>query len=93
MDSPAKLEDAPSPAHALCGGSQSRRTTLGPRMASSGSAKRSLEMLGGDRVHRLVALDVVLRRDPRVGMLKELGGEECSLRVVRWLSVSKFSGG
>lgn len=39
-------------------------------------------MLGGDGVHGLVALDVVLHRDPWVGVPEEFGGEERALGVV-----------
>ena len=50
--------------------------------SSSSLTESPLEMLSRDGVHGLVALDVVLHRDPRVGVPEELGGEERALRVV-----------
>jgi hypothetical protein len=49
---------------------------------SSSLTKGPLEVLRGNGVHDLAALDVVLHRDPRVGVPEELGGEERVLRVV-----------
>lgn len=39
-------------------------------------------MLSGGGVHGLVALDVVLHRDPRVGVPEEFRGEERALSVI-----------
>lgn len=39
-------------------------------------------MLSREGVHSLVALDVVLHRDPRIGVPEQLGGKERVLRIV-----------
>ena len=54
----------------------------GPSLGSSSLTEGALKVLSGDGVHGLVALDVVLHRDPRVGVPEEFGGEECALGVV-----------
>lgn len=50
--------------------------------SSPRSSESSLEVLGGGGVHSLAALDVVLHRDPRIGVPEQLGGEERALRLV-----------
>lgn len=59
-----------------------RDPSAGIVFPSSSLTKGPLEALRGNGVHDLAALDVVLHRDPRVGVSEDFGGEERALRVV-----------
>lgn len=50
--------------------------------SSPRSSESSLEVLGGGGVHSLISVNVVLHRDPRVGVPEEFRSEERALRVV-----------
>lgn len=56
--------------------------SAGDIFPSSGQTKSLLKVLGRYGVHGLAALNVVLHRDPRVGVSEEFGGEERALGVV-----------
>lgn len=53
-----------------------------PKRRSSGLPEGSLKVVSSCRDHGLVALDVVLHRDPWVGVSAEFRGEERALCVV-----------